>query len=151
MVVASALRRLGRDQGGQALVEFVLVVPLLMLLVVGIFEFSRLHYTRLTIRHAVAEAARFGVTGQRLADPESGELLTRSASIVQVMTDRARGLSVDVEQIRMDPADGGLPGEIVRIEATYRFNFLTAAIIRSFAPPFVDFTVATSVRNEPVF
>lgn len=146
-----ALRHIARNRKGQALVEFLFAFPVLMLLIVGILEFSRLYYTRLTVRHAVAEAARFGVTGQQLTDPETGDFLSRSESIIQVMMDRARGLSLDVENIVMDPADGGGPGDLVRIQANYRFNFLSAAIIRSFAPPYVDFTVATSVRNEPIF
>lgn len=150
-MLSSLLRRVRRDRSGQALVEFTLAVPVLMLLFVGIFEFSRHYYTRLTIRHAVTEAARFAATGQQLTDPDSGETMTRAESIVAVMQRGTAGLALDVDRIVIDPPDGGGPDEVVRIQATYRFEFLGAAIIRQFAPPFVEFTVATTIKNEPVF
>lgn len=145
------LRRSQKWRSGQALVEFLFAVPVLLLLMVGVFEFSRQYYTRLTVRHAVSEAARFAVTGQQLVDPESGETLSRAESIIMTINESASGLTLDVEGIEVDPADGGGPGEIVQIRATYRVYFLSARLVRSFAPEFTEFTVATTVRNEPVF
>lgn len=144
-------RLLRRSRSGQALVEFLYAIPVLMLLVVGIFEFSRQYYTRLTVRHAVSEAARFAVTGQQLVDPETGDPMSRAESIIRTMNERATGLTLKVEEIQVDPSDGGGPGEIVQIRATYRAYFLSAPLVRSFAPEFTEFTVATTVRNEPVF
>jgi Flp pilus assembly protein TadG len=48
-----------RTQRAQAIVEFALVLPILMLLLVGIFEVGRMIYTYAAINNASREAARF--------------------------------------------------------------------------------------------
>ena len=142
-------RKLG--QRGQSAVEFLMALPLVLLLLAGIFEFGRHFYTRLTLRHAVAEAARFAVTGQTLIDSQTGQPMSRSTSIIQVIVDRAADLDVDVTGISLNPADGGGPGEIVQIDATYRYHFVLTPIAKFFGDGVVDFTVSTAVINEPAF
>jgi len=50
--------RLARDQSGQALVEFVLVLPLLLLVLFGIMQFGLLFYKDIDITSATREGAR---------------------------------------------------------------------------------------------
>jgi hypothetical protein len=140
-----------RSHAGQALTEFAVVAPLLLLLVTAMLEFSRHYYSRLSVRHTVVEAARFGSTGQRLDDPDTGIPMTRAESIAHIIENGARRLPVLIESIALDPSDGGQPGDLVRIEARFRFSFLLAPIIQSFAPASIAFTVATTVKNEPRF
>lgn len=140
-----------RTEHGQSAVEFVLAIPIVLLLLSGIFEFGRHYFTRLTLRHAVAEAGRFAVTGQQIDDPDTGATLSRARSIQRVLVDRAGDLGVSVADIELEPADGGGPGDVVRISARYRYRFVLAPIARLFGPGFVDFTVATVVKNEPEF
>ncbi len=144
-------RRRGRRRGGQALVEFAMAVPILMILIFGIFEFSRHYYVRLSVRQSVSEAARFGATGRVLNDPDTGEAMSRAESIVGIIRNRASAFQLEILDIELDPADAGQPGEVVQIRAQYRFAFGTSNLIRSFAPGVVDFTVSATVRNEPVF
>jgi Flp pilus assembly protein TadG len=147
-----SIRRKGRlGQRGQSAVEFLMALPLVLLLLAGIFEFGKHFYTRLTLRNAVSEAARFAVTGQNLIDQQTGQPMSRSTSIVQVIVDKAADLNVDVTGISLSPPDGGGPGEIVQIDATYRYTFTLAPISRLFGNGFVDFTVSTAVMNEPAF
>ncbi|MCX5779944.1 MAG: pilus assembly protein [Firmicutes bacterium] len=47
-----------RDQRGQALVEFALVVPLLLILMFGIIEFGMIYFDQLVISNAVRGTAR---------------------------------------------------------------------------------------------
>ena len=148
-VIRRGSRQLG--QRGQGAVEFLMALPLVLLLLAGIFEFGRHYYTRLTLRHAVAEAARFAVTGNTLTDPQTGQPMSRSTSIVQVIIDRAHDLGVGITDITLTPPDGGGPGEIVQIDATYRYAFHLAPIARFFGNGVVDFTVSTAVLNEPAF
>jgi len=123
-----------------------MALPLVLLLLAGIFEFGRHFYTRLTLRHAVTEAARFAVTGNTLIDSRTGQPMSRATSIVQVIVDRANDLDVDVSRIRLTP-----PGQIVQVSATYRYRFVMTPIARFFGPGFVDFTVTTAMLNEPSF
>lgn len=50
-----------KKESGQALVEFALVLPLLLLLVFGIIEFGRIFQASLVVSHAAREGARQGV------------------------------------------------------------------------------------------
>jgi Flp pilus assembly protein TadG len=58
-----------RDDHGANLVEFALVMPLLLLLIFGTFEFGRLIATQVALNSAAREGARFGTTiGDRNLD-----------------------------------------------------------------------------------
>lgn len=138
-----------RGQRGQSAVEFLLALPLVLVLLSGIFEFGRHYYTRLTLRHAVADAARFAVTGNVVDDPDTGQPMSRVESIVHTLVDRAGDLNIDVSKLVITPSDGGGPGEVVTIDVTYRYVFVLAPIARLFGPGHLDFTVSTSVMNEP--
>ena len=50
-----------KSQQGAAVVEFVLVVPLLLLLLFGIVEFSLIMYNKHILTNASREGARFGI------------------------------------------------------------------------------------------
>ena len=65
------MRRTGAK--GQALVEFAVVVPLLMLLILGLFEFGRIYNAKLVVTQAVREGARRAVvmTGATQAAKEA--------------------------------------------------------------------------------
>lgn len=56
------LRRLRHDAGGTAAIEFGLVLPVLLLILVGIVDYGHLHFTRLAMTNAAREGARVGVT-----------------------------------------------------------------------------------------
>ncbi|MGH7658216.1 MAG: TadE family protein, partial [Gemmatimonadales bacterium] len=77
---------LGADRGG-TLVEMAISIPIVIMMMMGIFEFSRLYYTRVTVQHAVREAARFAVTGNTMDDADTGDPLTRAESIKRVIRD----------------------------------------------------------------
>jgi Flp pilus assembly protein TadG len=55
-------KRIIKDQKGGALVEFVIVLPLLVLLAFGIIEFGTLLYDQSVITNASREGARAGIT-----------------------------------------------------------------------------------------
>ncbi|MGJ9457687.1 TadE/TadG family type IV pilus assembly protein [Oceanobacillus sp. CF4.6] len=53
-----------RKQDGQSLVEFALILPILLMLLVGIFDFGRILYTHLQLEMVAQEAVRIGGLGQ---------------------------------------------------------------------------------------
>ena len=144
------LRRLRGESRGAAMVELALVITMLMMLFSGVFEFGRFYYSRLTLQHAVREAARFAVTGNVLNDAQ-GNPMTRVASIQQVIQQKAYNLSVNVNDISVVPADGGAPGEVVTITTVFRYDFVVPPVKQFFPPGYVDFTISTSMKNEPFF
>ncbi len=66
---------LAADRRGASAVEFALVAPTLVLLLLGILEFSLLMAAEVTLSNAVAEVARFGITGQTGTDKTREELI----------------------------------------------------------------------------
>lgn len=58
--------RLVRDRGGSMLIEFALVIPVFLALVIGIVEFGRVLMVRSSLQYAVEEAARYAMVRQTL-------------------------------------------------------------------------------------
>jgi len=145
-----ARRGRNRNPRGSVAVEFLFAIPIVLFLFFGIFELGRHYYTRLTLRHAVAEAARFAVTGQTLDDPETGNPMTRAESIQLVIQRSALRLGVDVAQIVIIPADGGGPEEVVQVGVQYEYAFWFQPM-GDLLSPLEEIVVTTAMRNEPAF
>ncbi len=143
--------RLARGVGGQGIAEFVFAIPVFMTLVFGMYEFSRYYSTRLMIRSAVAEGARFATTGNQLVDPVTGDPLPRAVSIVNTILNRTAHFGVTAGDITLDPADGGGPEEIVTVSLNYDYPVAIPLMQSIFGTGVLDFDVATVMRNEPFF
>jgi Flp pilus assembly protein TadG len=150
-VIKNSRRAWYRENRGSTLVEFALVLPFILMLFMGITEFGRFYYTRLTLQHAVREAARFAITGNTLPDPDTGEPMTRVESIRHVIMEKASNLDLDVELLEVDPPDGGGPAQVVTVTARFHFEFIAPVIRQMFPDGGYDFTVATAMKNEPFF
>ncbi len=61
--------RSGNREGGQALVEFALVLPILMMVVLGIIQFGILFNNYMTLTDAVRAGARQAAVSRTLPDP----------------------------------------------------------------------------------
>jgi len=145
------LRQLKRSTSGQSLAEFALVLPVLLLVFMGIFEFGRFYYTRLTLQHAVREATRYAITGQTQTDPETGEPISRANSIVNVILANTATLHVDLDGISIDPADGGGPEEIVRVRVDFGYDFEMPLVKDLLPESGVTLSYETAMRNEPFY
>lgn len=149
---AAVAGRFPRGERGQSLVEFAFVTFLLFLLVFAVIDFGRLFFVQMTLQHAVREAGRFAVTGNKLQDPNNpGQFLTRVNSIKEVARRSAAGL--DVSAIDVSSASGsgsaGGPDQSVTISLTHSLKFATPLIRVFFPNGQYVFTVRTTFRNEP--
>ncbi|HEX8360721.1 MAG TPA: TadE/TadG family type IV pilus assembly protein [Longimicrobium sp.] len=107
--------RLARAEQGQALVEFALVVPVLLLLVVGIFEFGRAW----NAHQAVTDAAREGARAAVIADP-----LMTDDSVKAVVRNALARASLDGSRAEIELTGvGALTGEPARVVVRYPFHF----------------------------
>lgn len=61
------VRAFRRSENGSALVEFALIFPTLLLLLIAFFEFAFLAFIDLALESAASDAARFGALGQSVA------------------------------------------------------------------------------------
>lgn len=116
----TARRRAGlwRSEDGQALVEFALVVPVLLLLILGLVEFSRAWNTQQVLTDTAREALRSSV----VANPDFtyDQMLT----LIDQALVRA-SLDPELAQVSVEgwKAGTGTPARIT-IDYSYEFGFL---------------------------
>jgi Flp pilus assembly protein TadG len=105
-----------QDEHGAAVVEFALVVPILLLLVLGIAEFGRAYY----IQASLSQAAREGVRVMALQNSTAGAVAATQAA-AQPLTPT---------NITVSPsncvASGSTPAATATVTVTYSFSFLTS-------------------------
>jgi len=71
------------NSAGQALVEMAILLPLLLLMVLGIFEFGRAMYIKNTLTHAARAGARAGVVIPGLVSPQTDTGCTATGPVFQ--------------------------------------------------------------------
>jgi Flp pilus assembly pilin Flp len=108
MTARRTLRRLHRDDAGAAMVEFALVAPVFILLVIGTIEVAIVIFMSSSIESAVLQASRFGITGGLPVG------VSREERVLEIVGDKTYGLvdmdTVDVETLVYDSfADIGEP------------------------------------------
>lgn len=101
-----------RRKKGQGLVEFALILPVLLMVILGIIEASWLIWSYITVQNAAREAARYAVTGQPTTDgePFSAPVDVRVEAVTQIARDAAAGLpiSFQADYIKLDTDAGGI-------------------------------------------
>ncbi|MCS7048281.1 MAG: pilus assembly protein [Verrucomicrobiae bacterium] len=142
------------NRRAQSLVEFAMVAPLFFLLIFGIIDFGRVYFTQATIQHALREAGRFAVTGNRLpgTNPATGQPYTRVESIIEVA--RKAAVGADITGITVSSQAGGAnhaggPGDRVTVSITATVRIITPIIGQFFPNGRHTFTARTTFRNEP--
>jgi Flp pilus assembly protein TadG len=67
----ASLSRACRNSDGITSLEFALTFPIVMVFILGTMEFDRVMYLQLLLQAAVADASRYGFTGQASSDAAS--------------------------------------------------------------------------------
>ena len=127
---------------GQAAVEFALVLPFLLIMLVGIIEFGRAWNEHQVITDAAREAARKGA----IADGTVTE-----AMIIQTATDAMEraGINTDSAVVVADNWDGD-PNEpiTVSIDLPYRFTFFGPLVKWATGQSRIVLQTSFAMRNE---
>jgi hypothetical protein len=105
------LRIRGRE-AGQALVEFAMIVPLLLLLLFALVDFGRAFYTWLLVTNAAREGARVAATQQG------------TSPVVTRINDSISGLDSASLAITLTNIQGPR-GEAVEVDLVYDFEFVS--------------------------
>ena len=93
------MRRTGqRRQGGQTLVEFALVFPIFLLILLAIFDIGRGVFAYTSVTNAAREGARLAIVNQGTGLPEQR---VRAQSSVAESSD-ADGTVISVDYVRAD-------------------------------------------------
>lgn len=79
---ALAIKKLGKDESGQSLVEFALVLPVLLLILIGIIDFGKIFSTELVIEGAALDAARYASVGA--TDAQVNQVIQQDCATLQI-------------------------------------------------------------------
>ena len=138
------LARFGRDERGQALVEFALVLPILLILVLGIIEFGRAWNLHQTITHAAREGARLAAVFYPAVTQTQVETEVKNSIA-------SSGFNPNDADITFDGFKTGRGLVVtVRIEMPFRFGFLAPFVKLASADGSNTINLATyaRMRNE---
>lgn len=131
----------GKTERGQALVEFAIVLPVLLLLLVGILEFGRAW----NLKQVIVDAAREGARRAVIADPTitEADVLNKVAEVLA-----ASNFDPAAANITLSGFAGASTGDqiAVRIEYPYQFRFLRPLINLVFTSNDGVVTLATEGR-----
>ena len=131
-----------RDQSGQAMIEFALIMPILLILVVGIVEFGRAW----NVQQVMTDAAREGARKAAVFDESVTEADVRN-TIMRALATSA--IDTGSATVAYPGWDAGTNDPVtVSIQVPYRFTFFGPLI--GWATGESDITLATSftMRNE---
>lgn len=107
-------------ENGQSLVEFVLVLPLLLIILLGIIELSVAIHDKNVITNASREGARAGIVAMNpLNDNDIAGVVTTYC------TNRLLSLSgANVPATSVDRSNGTNTGDLLRVTVTYDYGFM---------------------------
>ena len=141
-------RRSTRDEGGQAAVEFALVLPFLLMMLIGIVEFGRAWNEHQVITDAARETARRACLGDIIGEPAArkvAEDAMRAAGID--LTER----NVDIDDVVTFPNGVDGPSNsivVVSIDLPYRFTFFAVLVAWATGDEIIHLKTSFSMRNE---
>jgi len=157
--------KIGKTAGnhqGTSLVEFALILPVFLMLILGIIDFGRYFFVQHTVQFATREGTRLGLVGKTISDP-LGHSMSREASIVKTIQDNASAavdplkLKINIFPVKGDYSDPvgwetllipGDPGQYMRVRTRYTFEFLTPLIGSFFPGGVIGIKAEATYRNE---
>lgn len=139
------------------IVEAGLAIPVIVVLVLGVLDFARVHHTRSRLQNAVSQATRFAITGNKLGDADNpGLYLTREDSILRLVkkisgfSDINAG-SVEIFTVNPDGSmrqGAGGPGDVVLVTVSYHVEVFTPGLALVFPGSTYRFSCTARFRNE---
>ena len=165
-----------KDRQGSALIEFALIGPIFLWLLIGIIEFGLMYFAGVLIESGTRSISRFAITG------EQTEGKTREQAIKELFAKNTFGF-IDMNKVKIvttplsnftgttlsEPGDvnnfvdlncngiwdaqrddAGQESEVVAYTVSYRWNFITPLLGNILGKPnYIDLESKTVVQNEP--
>lgn len=101
---------------GQAMTEFALLVPVMLMLVLGIFEAGRFFYITSALANAAREGARYGVTHASDASGIRARVVNSSPQL---------GINTSDVAVSCNPSGSCVFGNKVAVSVAFNFQSLT--------------------------
>lgn len=150
-------------QRGAIIVEFALVAPLLLLLIMAIMDLSTMMWVNLSMQHAVREAGRYALTMRNDGYTSAG---ARQMQVVQVIKENSMGMydklkprikvTLNGSPYSYDGSDAsgfgtgmfGVSGDLVVMQLDCTWTLMTPLMRPFFHGGEYKFSVATVFNNE---
>ncbi|KIL37549.1 hypothetical protein SD71_02720 [Cohnella kolymensis] len=126
-----------KEQKGQSLVEFALLVPLLLLLICGIFDLGRLLFAYSSLNMTTQEAVRLGGLGR-----SDAEIMAYAKNHVRVGD--SSGLNVTITPWEWEPTRK--PGQDVTVTIAYSLPLITPVMKQIIPAPVLS--ANSTIRME---
>jgi Flp pilus assembly protein TadG len=113
-----------RNQQGQSMTEFALVLPILALLLFGVIQFGIVFNNYITLTDAVRAGARKGAVGRHLNNP--------GAAVEKTVRDAATDLKQPDLVVNVSPNPSWTANAEVTVNATYPYQIsLLGLVVKS--------------------
>ena len=119
MRIANGIRI--RTEGGQALVEFTLLIPVLLFVVIAIAQFGDLYNHYVSITDATRAGARMAVVSRTATNP--------SGVAIQAVRDSAHTLDQTKLTVTVTPAPPWTTGQQITVTASYPYALNIAGLV----------------------
>ncbi len=121
------------EERGAALVEFALVLPILLVILLGILDFGLYYYNDLQLTHVARDAARYLSVGR-----------------VAEANDAIDGASLVSTTITSQSVDAGSSGNEATVTLTATYNFLTPLpnLLPGIGGGSLDIDASATMRRE---
>lgn len=134
-----------RNQKGAALVEFAIVLPLLLVLVFGMIEFSIMFYDKAVITNAGREGARAGIVYDFPARISTGDIET-------IVGNYCSGRLITFGSTNQETTTVSGPctnaGDTITVTVTYPYDFLVLPNFVTTLTGSIDLSAVTTMRCE---
>ena len=114
--LGATLSRLAADCRGVSAVEFALLAPVFMSMMIGVIEFGRVAYTQGVVSFAAEEATRYAVVNYSIDESEVRDVAR--ACLLGIDPDRINAIIVTGP---VDPVDNT---RAISVDVSYTFEFL---------------------------
>lgn len=138
--IKSLLLRLRGGRRGQALVEFAITVPLLLILLIGIVDFARAW----NVYQVLTDAGR---EGTRLAVVDNGSTTAEVRTVIKTAAARA-GILLQDTDITIDEATGRGEPTTVTISYAHELKFIGGLFGVLTGDNTLDYTIVSTMRRE---
>lgn len=131
------------DEAGQALIEFALITPFLLMMLIGIIEFGRAWNLHQVVTDASREGARTGAIWNT-------SMTEDSVRTVVLRRLAAAGVPASAVTIQLNNVVGNNSGEPlnVRVSVPYRFMFFGPLVGWTLGQRDIQLVASTTMRNE---
>jgi len=119
------LGRISQEESGAALIEFALVLPLLLVLLLGMLDFGKAYNYWIDTTHLSATGARWAAVNNNPGDGATLQESIRDEADTAELRDGGTNAIADPVQVCIDfPDDTSNVGDPVRVTVTAGYNFL---------------------------